>query len=143
MSFGRARAHTEDGIPDQESVCRRTTSGSRAERVPLTPEQSAAMLRDRHLSYLNCHVPLWGVVVSQTQWTSEPVRWPAPAFLRAVAENMAAAGIPLLGHVAISRSEDLKVLLKRQRTPATAAGAPLDPGVAETARAIRRSLRPL
>lgn len=133
-------AHTEDGIPEQESVCRCTASGSAAERVPLTPEQSAAMLRDRHLSFLDCRVPLLGVVVSQTQWTGEPVRWPADGFLRAVAENMAAVGVPLLGHVAVSRSEDLKVFLERQRTPATAAGAPLDPGVAEAARSIRRSL---
>ncbi|MGW6691996.1 hypothetical protein [Streptomyces sp. NPDC054961] len=113
-------------------------SDSRTEWLELSPVQSAAILRDRHLQSLHHPVPLLGMVTSETHWPEEALARPEPEFVKAVEENMTAVGIPLLGHITLNR--DLDNLLERQRRPATAATATATPdhGVIEAAHAIHR-----
>lgn len=67
---------------------------------PLIPEQSAALLRERHLNFLY-HRPtsFLGMITGSREL---PAAEPEPGFVHAVEANMAAAGIPLLGHVHVS-----------------------------------------
>ncbi|MCX5300305.1 hypothetical protein OG898_28125 [Streptomyces sp. NBC_00193] len=129
-------AHTTDGIPFREGLLRGRGSDSRTEWIPLSPVQSAALLRDRHLQFLYHPVPLLGMVTSETHWPEDAPARPEPEFVKAVEENMAAVGMPLLGHITLNR--ELDNLLERQRRPATAATARPDHGVVNAAHAIHR-----
>lgn len=126
-------AHTTDGIPFREGLTRGSGGDSQTEWLPLAPAQSAALLRDRHLKFLFHPVPLLGMVTSETVWNGDAPARPDPGFVRAVGEDMAAVGLPLLGHVTLTRDLDKLV---QQRRPATAVTARPDHGVVAVAQAI-------
>ncbi|WP_150211763.1 hypothetical protein [Streptomyces venezuelae] len=127
-------AHTE-GIPTGEDLPRKQGLDTRTERVPLSPEQSAAVLRDRHLRFLYHPVALLGMVTAETPWNEDQAGLD-PEFMEAVVANMAAVGLPLLGHVTLPRGGDLQARLERDRNPSTVVTAPLDRGVLAAAQAI-------
>lgn len=129
-------AHTTDGIPFREGLLRGSGSDSRTEWVDLSPDQSAAVLRDRHLQSLHHPVPLLGMVTSETRWVGDVPARPAAEFVNAVEESMTAVGMPMLGHITLTR--DLGNLLERHRQPSTAVRARPDQGVVEAAHAIHR-----
>ncbi|WP_411105288.1 hypothetical protein [Streptomyces sp. cmx-4-9] len=114
---------------------RRQGLDTRTERVPLSPDQSAALLRDRHRRFLYHPVALLGMVTAETRWTEDQPS-PDPEFVKAVKANMASVGLPLLGHVTVDRDGDLKARLERDRNPSTVVTAPLDHGVFAAAQAI-------
>ncbi|MEU1502887.1 hypothetical protein [Streptomyces sp. NPDC005732] len=85
-----------DGVPLVESHSFLPGTQTPAAVHPLTPEQSAALLRERHLRFLHTRPASFAGLI--TAGPTPPTQ-PEPAFLRAVQANMAAVGIPLLGHV--------------------------------------------
>ncbi|MFJ8013738.1 hypothetical protein [Streptomyces sp. NPDC096339] len=108
-------SHTDDGIPCREGISRSDGGESETKWLPLSPAQSAALLRDRHLQFLYR---------------------PDPVFMEGGEENMAAVGLPLLGHITLDRN--LKNLLEQQNNPSMTATAKPDHGVVATAQAIRQ-----
>ncbi|MFJ5548572.1 hypothetical protein [Streptomyces sp. NPDC093225] len=127
-------AHTE-GIPASEELPRGNGLDTRTERMPLSPEQSAALLRDRHLRFLYHPVALLGMITVETPWSGDQAS-PDREFVKAVMANMAAVGLPLLGHVTQPRNGDLKAQAERDRNPSTVVTTPLDQGVLAAAQAI-------
>ncbi|MEJ8642101.1 hypothetical protein WKI68_12720 [Streptomyces sp. MS1.HAVA.3] len=65
--------------------------------MPLSPAQSAALLRDRHLADLHHPVALLGMVTAETLYPGDTPAGLDPEFVKAVEENMASVGLPLLG----------------------------------------------
>ncbi|MFI1948633.1 hypothetical protein ACH46F_32885 [Streptomyces virginiae] len=131
-------AHTAEGIPSRESLPRGKDREGRTEWVPLSPAQSAALLRDRHLADLHHPVALLGMITAETRYSGDTPARLDPEFVKAVKENMASVGLPLLGHITLDGHNDAKTLVERQNKPSTAATAPPAHGVVETAQAIQR-----
>ncbi len=127
-------AHTE-GFPTEEDLPRRQGLDTRTERVPLSPEQSAVLLRDRHLRFLLHPVGLLGMITAETPWDTDQSD-PDPEFVKAVVANMGAVGLPLLGHITLPRSRDFEVRMERDRNPSSVVAGPLDLGVIAAAQAI-------
>ncbi|MEW2570227.1 hypothetical protein [Streptomyces sp. NPDC047070] len=100
---------------------------------PLTAEQSAALLRERHLNFLY-HRPstFLGMITGSRQ---QPAAEPEPGFIRAVEANMSATGIPLLGHIHVG-DHGLAAHVQRRDQAALVATSPLDPSVEHAAQAI-------
>ncbi|WP_415940080.1 hypothetical protein [Streptomyces sp. 039-1] len=119
-----------DGVPLVESHSYLPGTETPVAEYPLTPEQSAALLRDRHLQFLHTKPPSFAGLVTAGRTAIQP----DPASLRAVQANMADVGIPLLGHVQHSRhgqSSHEEPLDGQLRTvPAD------DEGIKETARVL-------
>jgi hypothetical protein len=122
-----------DGVPLVES--HRCLSGTETPAVeyPLTPEQSAALLRDRHLRFLPTPPPSFAGLATAS---ATPATQPEPAFLRAVEASLEAVGIPLLGHVHLSPrvQTSCEAPLDEQRGHLNSAAGG---GVTTTARAVR------
>ena len=121
-----------NGAPIAETL----THGALPEELrvrPLTAEQSAALLRERHLNFLY-HRPstFLGMITGCRQ---QPAAEPEPGFVRAAEADMAADGIPLLGHVRVG-DHGLAVHVQRRDQVALVAASPLDPGVEHAAQAI-------
>ncbi|MER6444078.1 hypothetical protein [Streptomyces venezuelae] len=57
-------AHTAEGIPSRESLPRANSVDGGTEWLPLSPAQSTAQLRDRHLADLYHPVALLGMVTA-------------------------------------------------------------------------------
>ncbi|WP_069764872.1 hypothetical protein [Streptomyces sp. LUP47B] len=121
-----------NGAPVAETLTHGAMPEERREH-PLTPEQSAALLRERHLNFLH-HRPtaFLGMISGSRQL---PAAEPKPGFVHAVEANMAAAGIPLLGHVHVGH-HDLATHARRTDQAALVVASPLDPGVTQAAKAI-------
>ncbi|WP_328743754.1 hypothetical protein OHT57_00215 [Streptomyces sp. NBC_00285] len=121
-----------NGAPNAETLTHGVLPEERQER-PLTAEQSAALLRERHLNFLY-HRPstFLGMITGSRQ---QPAAEPEPGFVRAVEANMTAAGIPLLGHIHLG-DHGLAAHVQRTDQAALAAASPLDPGVEHAAQAI-------
>ncbi|MEU5632255.1 hypothetical protein ACH47C_24110 [Streptomyces rishiriensis] len=121
-----------NGAPVTETLTHGAVPEERQEH-PLTPEQSAALLRERHLNFLY-HRPtaFLGMITGSRQL---PATQPEPGFIHAVEANMAAAGIPLLGHVHAG-DHDLVAQARRTDQAALIVASPLDPGVAQAAKTI-------
>ncbi|WBO69040.1 hypothetical protein [Streptomyces camelliae] len=121
-----------NGVPVAETLGHGAVPEERIDR-PLTPEQSAALLRERHLKFLY-HRPtafLGMITGSRKQPAAEPVS----GFSRLVEVDMAAAGIPLLGHIRVG-DYDLATHHHRTHDTEALANSPLDPGVEQAAKAI-------
>lgn len=84
-------------LPRTERRIGRTGTTQVVHQPQLTPQQSAAVLRDRHLSFLHRHdVAVHGLVChGEAEAHSTD-----PAFYNAVAKDMSDSGVPLLGWVA-------------------------------------------
>lgn len=121
-----------NGAPVTETLTHGAVPEERQER-PLTPDQSAALLRERHLNFLY-HRPaaFLGMITGSRRL---PPAEPVPGFIQAVETNMIAAGIPLLGHVHVG-DHDLVAHARRADQAALIVASPLDPGVAQTAKTI-------
>ncbi|WP_405573342.1 hypothetical protein [Streptomyces phaeochromogenes] len=114
-----------NGAPVTEPFTHGAVPEERQEH-PLTLEQSAALLRERHLNFLY-HRPsaFLGMITSSREL---PDAEPEPGFVHAVEANMAAIGIPLLGHVHVG-NHDLAAHACRRDHAELVAASPLDPGV--------------
>ncbi|MEV5979696.1 hypothetical protein [Streptomyces sp. NPDC052114] len=85
-------------LPRTESQLVLTADGTQSTQRALTPQQSAAILRDRqlrHITGLALRSPVVGMVCASK---SDPIA-PDPAFAHAVAADMAATGLPIAGWV--------------------------------------------
>ncbi|MFJ4790830.1 hypothetical protein [Streptomyces sp. NPDC088794] len=121
-----------DGVPVAETLTHGAAPEECRERV-LTAEQSAALLRERHLNFLYYRPPAFlGMITGSRR---QPPAEPQPGFVRAVEADMAAAGIPLLGHVHLG-DHGLASHLQRRHRAALVAASPLDPGIEDAAQAI-------
>lgn len=76
--------------PSREGLPRGKGSDGRTEWVPLSPAQSAALLRDRHLAHLHHPAALLGMVTAETLYPGNTPARLDPEFVKAVEENMAA-----------------------------------------------------
>ncbi|MFF3967991.1 hypothetical protein ACFYZI_41375 [Streptomyces griseorubiginosus] len=121
-----------NGAPTAETLTHGALPEERQER-PLTAEQSAVLLRERHLNFLY-HRPstFLGMITASG---AQPAPEPQPGFVRAVEANMAAAGIPLLGHIHVG-DHGLAAHVQRRNQTALVAASPLDPGAEHAAQAI-------
>lgn len=121
-----------NGAPTAETLTHGALPEERHER-PLTAEQSAVLLRERHLNFLY-HRPstFLGMITASR---AQPAPEPQPGFLHAVEANMTAAGIPLLGHIHVG-DHDLAAHVQRRDQAALVAASPLDPGVEHAAQAV-------
>ncbi|MCX5308195.1 MULTISPECIES: hypothetical protein [Streptomyces] len=106
--------------------------------MPLSPAQSAALLRDRHLAHLHHPVALLDMVTAETRYSGDTPARLDPEFVKAVEENMPSVGLPLLGHITLDGHNDAKTLMERQHKPSTAATTPPGLGEVGTAQAIHR-----
>ncbi|MGP4013724.1 hypothetical protein [Streptomyces sp. 4N124] len=121
-----------NGTPVAETLTHGAVPEERQEH-PLTPEQNAALLRERHLTFLY-HRPsaFLGMITGSRRL---PAAEPEPGFVHAVEANMAAARIPLLGHVHVG-DHDLATHTRRRDHADVVAVSPLDPGVEQAAKTI-------
>jgi hypothetical protein len=121
-----------NGAPATEILTHGVVPEERQEHS-LSPEQSAALLREWHLNFLY-HRPttFLGMITGSRQL---PTAEPEPGFLCSVETNMAAAGIPLLGHVQLG-NHDLAAHTHRRDQADVVAASPLDPGVEQAAKTI-------
>ncbi|MFF2812533.1 hypothetical protein ACFVT2_36250 [Streptomyces sp. NPDC058000] len=84
-------------LPRHETRLRMAGLDKVLEKSALTPQQSAAVLRDRHLGFLNGRgAAIHGLVCRG----SAEARDADPAFYDAVVQDMVDSGIPLLGWIA-------------------------------------------
>lgn len=84
-----------DGIPVTETLARWHRGQSTLAERALTPAQSAALLRDRHLRFLYPGpVPFLGMITCRSLHPTRTSPGPDAGFVEAVKENMAAAGLP-------------------------------------------------
>ncbi|MGW6696120.1 hypothetical protein ACWF62_20400 [Rhodococcus sp. NPDC054953] len=129
-----------DGLPVSESMVRWQENGPATVEQPLSPEQSAALLRDRHLRFLHhwyeqLKPPLGMVACSHLlRGGSEPDI--DPVFLRAVKDEMSRAGLPLLGLISAAH-EGLREYVQHRSDPAAALSSTAYRGVEDVAHAIR------
>ncbi|SFF90885.1 hypothetical protein SAMN05216251_13615 [Actinacidiphila alni] len=109
-------AHSDEGIPVSATFPPTYDDDTRLPRHALTPQQSAALLRDRHLRFLGGSnaVPLLGMVTCHTGGRGTVPDQPGPAFRAGVEADMESVGLPLLGHIALPTPDQL--------VPAGAAG---------------------
>ncbi|WP_030618183.1 hypothetical protein [Streptomyces fulvoviolaceus] len=121
-----------NGIPVTETLTHGAVPEERQEH-PLTPEQSAALLRERYLNFLY-HRPsaFLGMITGNRELPAAELE---PGFVHAVEANMAAAGIPLLGHVHVG-DHDLATHARRTDQAVLVAASSLDPGVEQAAKTI-------
>jgi hypothetical protein len=121
-----------NGAPIAETLTHGALPEERRVR-PLTAEQSAVLLRERHLNFLY-HRPstFLGMITGSRD---EPAAEPQPGFVRAVEADMTTVGIPLLGHIHVG-DHDLAAHVQRRDQAALVAASPLDPGVEHAAQAI-------
>ncbi|MDQ1064697.1 hypothetical protein [Streptomyces canus] len=119
-----------NGAPATETLTHDAVPEERQEH-PLTPAPSAALLRERHLNFLH-HRPsaFLGMITGSRELPATE-----PGFVHAVEANMAAAGIPLLGHVHVG-DHDLVTHTRRTGHAELVAASPLDPGVEQAAKNI-------
>ncbi|MFJ4774260.1 hypothetical protein ACIP88_34995 [Streptomyces uncialis] len=83
-------------LPRRERRLRKAGTRQVVHEPRLTPQQSAAVLRDRHLHFLYRHdVAVHGLVCHGR----EQARAADPAFYDAVAQDMSTSGVPLLGWI--------------------------------------------
>lgn len=75
------------------------------------------------------------MITAETPWDTDQSD-PDPEFVKAVVANMDAVGLPLLGHITLSRSRDFEVRMERDRNPSTVVAGPPDRGVIAAAQAI-------
>ncbi|MFJ9729704.1 hypothetical protein ACIRP3_44035 [Streptomyces sp. NPDC101209] len=133
-------AHS-DGIPTTEALAHWHHGQSAPIERALTPAQSAALLRDRHLRFLYPGpVPFLGMIACRSLHPTRSTPDPGAGFIKSVKEDMAAAGIPLLGLVSFAH-RDLQALTRRDRDPAAAITTPFDQGVEQAAHAVRAHWR--
>lgn len=86
-------------LPRRERRLRMVGTEQVVHQPRLTPQQSAAVLRERHLKFLHQHdVAVHGLVCHG----SNEARAADPAFYDAVAQDMHDSGIPLLGWITLS-----------------------------------------
>jgi len=119
-----------NGAPVTETLTHGAVPEERQER-PLSAEQSGALLRERHLNFLY-HRPsaFLGMITGSRELPATE-----PGFVHAVETNMAAAGVPLLGHVHVG-NHDLVTHTRRTNHAELVAASPLDPGVEQAAKTI-------
>ncbi|MFD7163738.1 hypothetical protein [Streptomyces violascens] len=85
-------------LPRHEQHLRMNGTRKVTHRRQLTPQQSAAVLRERHLQFLQRHeVAVHGLVCHGTA----QARATDPAFYDAVADDMLTSGVPLLGWITL------------------------------------------
>ncbi|MEU5977681.1 hypothetical protein [Streptomyces sp. NPDC047315] len=90
-----AIAGTAD-LPRHERRLRMAGTRQVVHEPQLTPQQSAAVLRDRHLHFLYRHdVAVHGLVCHGR----EPARSADPVFYAAFTQDMSTSGVPLLGWI--------------------------------------------
>jgi len=129
-----AQDYRED-IPVSESVPFSYDRQPGRPQYPLTPEQSAAVIRDRYLRFLgHSPVSLLGLITVFTRCSQNPAPGPGADFLKGVEENMRAVGCPLLGRIILP---SFAARIGRSSDPADILSSPADTGVTSAARALR------
>jgi hypothetical protein len=125
-------------IPDSETIPFTYDRDVPLPRFPLTPQQSAAVLRDRHLRFLASYasVPLLGMIISNRPSVRRPPRQVDAAFRAGLEEDMKSVGLPLLGHITL-RARNLSERMSGDDNARTELDTPSDEGVTQTAQAIR------
>jgi hypothetical protein len=126
-------------IPDSETIPFTYDHDVPLPRFPLTPQQSAAVLRDRHLRFLATYanVPLLGMITSNRFSVRQPPRQVDAAFLAGVEEDMEAVGLPLLGHITLRARTLSERMSGGDDNACTELNTPPDEGVTQAAEAIR------
>jgi hypothetical protein len=125
-------------IPDSETIPFTYDRDVPLPRFPLTAQQSAAVLRDRHLRFLASYasVPLLGMITSNGPTARRPPRKVDGAFRAGVEEDMKAVGLPLLGHITL-RDRSLAEQMSSDDNARTELDTPPDKGITQAAQAIR------
>lgn len=126
-------------IPDSETIPFTYDRDVPLPRFPLTPQQSAAVLRDRHLRFLASYagVPLLGMITSARSSVRRPPRQIDAAFRAGVEEDMKAVGLPLLGHITLRARSLSERMSGGDDNALTELDTPPEEGVTQAAQTIR------
>lgn len=126
-------ASLRDGIPVSQRIARKAGRKEEVVEHPLTPQQSAALLRDRHLQSFDHRSPvpflgMAGVLTPRRRRTMPSVE---SGFRAGLEDDMRRAGLPLLGFITtMDHWQDAD-------EPSAVLASPPDHGVDDVAAAIR------
>lgn len=105
-------------VPITETHIQLAAGRRRDIRCRLTADQSATLLRDRHVSFVRPDVPILGIVAAHSPWYERGEA--TPAFEEAVHRRLADGGLPVLATV----PHEHLLIPARQERPITVLDSP-------------------